>query len=57
MAELPARPKLGDYGLANHRGHLTHTYRPANPAAFDIKSTVLNELRDKQFDWTETKPT
>jgi len=37
MAELPERPKLGDYGLANQRGHLTHTFRPANPAAFDIK--------------------
>jgi len=54
MAELPARPMLGDYGLANHRSHLTHTFRPANPAAFDIKSTVLNGLRDKQFDGTET---
>jgi len=54
MAEAPARPKLGDYGLANHHGHLTHTFRPANPTAFDIKSTVLNGLRDKQFDATET---
>jgi len=53
MGEPPARPKLGDYGLANHRGHLTHTFRPANPAAFDIKSIVLNRLRDKQFDGTE----
>jgi len=34
MAELPARPKLGDYGLANHCSHLTHTFWPANPAAF-----------------------
>ncbi len=41
------RPKLGDYGLATHRGQLTHTFRLANPAAFDIKSTVLNGLRDK----------
>jgi len=54
MVEPAARPKLGDYGLANHRGHLTHTFRPANPAAFDIESTVLNGLRDKQFDGTET---
>jgi len=54
MAELPARPKVGDYGLANHCGHLTHTFRPANRAAFDIKSTLLNGLRDKQFDGTET---
>jgi len=53
MRERPARPKLGDYGLANQRGHLTHTFRPANPAAFDIKITVLNGLRDKQFDGTE----
>jgi len=54
MTELPARPTLGDYGLANHRGHLTHTFWHANPAAFDIKSTVLNGLRDKQFDGIET---
>jgi len=53
MGEPPTRPKLGDYGLANHLGHLTHTFRPANPAAFDIKSTVLNGLREKQFDGTE----
>jgi len=53
MGEPPTRPKLGDYVLANHRGHQTHTFRPANPAAFDIKSTVLNGLRDKQFDGTE----
>jgi len=39
--------------LANHRGHLTHTFRPTNPAAFDIKSIMLNGLRDKQFDGTE----
>jgi len=54
MAEPPARPKLGDYGLANHRGHLTHTFRPVNPSSFDIQSTVLNGLRDKQFDGTKT---
>ena len=53
MGEPATRPKLGDYGLGNHRGHLTHTFRPANPAAFDIKSTVLNGLRDKQYDGTE----
>ena len=53
IGDAPARPKLGDYGLATHRGQLTHTFRPANPAAFDIKSTVLNGLRDKQFDGTE----
>jgi len=46
MGKPPARPMLGDYGLANHRGHLTHTIRRANPAAFDSKSTVLNGLRD-----------
>jgi len=53
MGDPLPRPKLGDYGLATHRGPLTHTFRPANPAAFDIKSTVLNGLRDKQFDGTE----
>ena len=53
MGDLVQRPKLGDYGLSNHRGHLTHTFRPANPAAFDIKSIVLNGLRDRQYDGTE----
>jgi len=53
MGDAAPRPKLGDYGLATHRGQLTHTFRPANPTAFDIKSTVLNGLRDKQFDGTE----
>jgi len=52
MGDPAPRLKLGDYGLATHRGQLTHTFRPANPAAFDIKSTVLNGLRDKQFDGT-----
>jgi hypothetical protein len=50
---VPPRPKLGDYGLATHRGQLTHTFQPANPVAFDMKTTVLNGLRDKQFDGTE----
>jgi hypothetical protein len=27
---VPLRPKLGDYGLATHRGQLTHTFQPAN---------------------------
>jgi len=55
MGDPAPRPKLQDYGLATHRGQLRHTFRPANPAAFDIKSTVLNGLRDKQFDGTEAK--
>jgi len=54
MGEPPARPKSGDYGLANHHGHLTHTFRRANSVAFDIKSNVLNGLRDKQYDGTKT---
>jgi len=53
MGDPAPRPKLGDYGLATNRGQLTHTFWPANPAAFDIKSTVLNGLRDKQFDGTK----
>jgi len=39
-ADQPPRPKLGDYGLANHHGRLTHTFQPANPVAFDIKTSV-----------------
>ena len=50
---LPPRPKLGDYGLANHRGRLTHTFQPANPVAFDIKTSVQNGLKDRQYDGTE----
>jgi len=53
MGDALPRPKLGDYGLATHRVQLTHTFRSANPVAFDIKSTVLSGLRDKQFDGTE----
>ncbi|XP_039688632.1 uncharacterized protein [Medicago truncatula] len=49
-----ARPKLGDYGLANHRGRLTHVFRPANPVTFDIKASVQNGLKERQFDGTET---
>ena len=49
----PPRPKLGDYGLANHRGRRTHTFQPANPVAFDIKTSVQNGLKDRQFDGTE----
>ena len=53
MRDPLPRPKLGDYGFATHRGQLTHTFWPANPAAFNIKSIVLNGLRDKKFDGTE----
>jgi hypothetical protein len=50
---LPERPKLGDYSLANNRGRLTHTFQPANPVAFDIKTSVQNGLKDRQYDGTE----
>jgi hypothetical protein len=43
----PERPKLGDYGLPNNRGRLTHTYQPTNPVAFDIKTFVQNGLKDR----------
>jgi hypothetical protein len=49
----PPRPKLGDYGLATHRGRLTHTFQPANPVAFDIKTSVQNGLKEKWFDETD----
>jgi len=48
------RTKLGDYGLATNRGRLTHVFRPANPVAFDIKASVQNGLKERQFDGTET---
>jgi len=53
MGDPAPIPKLGDYGLATHRGQLTHTFQLANLVAFDIKTTVLNGLRDKQYDGTE----
>lgn len=53
----PARPKLGDYGLANHRGRLTHTFQPANPVAFDIKTSVQNGLKERQYDGSEAMRT
>jgi len=43
MGDPAPRPKLGDYGLATHRGQLTHTFRPANPAAFDFLSSKVVE--------------
>ena len=49
------RPMLGDHGLSNNRGRLTHTFQPANLVAFDIKTIVLNGLRDKQFDGAECR--
>ncbi|XP_039688640.1 uncharacterized protein [Medicago truncatula] len=45
-----AWPKLGDYGLANHRGRLTHVFQPANPVAFDIKASELElKFLEKYF--------
>jgi len=54
MGDQQPRPKLGDYGLANHRCRLTHVFQPANPIAFDIKTYVLNGIRNKQFDGTDS---
>jgi len=49
-ANPPPRPKLSDYGLAANRGRLTHVFQPANSVAFDIKTSIQNHLKDKQFD-------
>lgn len=46
----PPRPMMGDYGLATNRGRLTHVFQPANPVAFDIKNSVLQGLREDQYD-------
>jgi len=54
MGDQLPRPKLGDYGLANHCCRLTHVFQAANPVAFDIKTSVLNGLMDKQFDGTDS---
>jgi len=51
----PARPMMGDYGLDANRGHLTHVFQPANPKAFDIKSSVQQNLKENQFDGRDDK--
>jgi len=51
----PPRPMMGDYGLDANRGHLTHVFQPANPVAFDIKSSVQQNLRENQFDGCDDK--
>jgi hypothetical protein len=53
----PPRPTLGEFGLATHRGRLTHTFQPANPVAFDIKTSVQNGLKERQFDETDLMST
>jgi len=50
----PPRPKLGDYSLANNRGCLTHVFQSTNHVAFDIKTSVQNGLKDRQFDGTDS---
>jgi len=49
----PPKPKLGDYALANNRGRLTLVFQPANPVAFDIKTSVQNGIKDRQFDGSD----
>jgi len=50
----PARPMMGDYGLAANRGHLTHVFQQANPVAFDIKTSVQQGLKENQYDGRDT---
>jgi hypothetical protein len=53
MGEPPPqqqRPMMGDYGLDANRGHLTHVFQSANPVAFDIKSSVQQNLKENQYD-------
>jgi len=49
----PPRPKMGDYGLAANCSRLTHVFQPANPVAFDIKTSIQNHLKDRQFDGSD----
>jgi len=49
------RPVMGDYGLYANRGHLTHVFQPANPVAFDIKSSVHQNFKEIQFDGRDDK--
>ena len=53
MGEPAPIPNLGDYGLANNRGRLTHTFQSTNPVAFDIKTSFQNGLKERQFDGTD----
>jgi len=52
-ADPPPEPRLGDYRLANPRGRLTHNFQPTTPVAFDIKTSVQNGLKERQFDGTD----
>jgi hypothetical protein len=47
--QQPPRPMMGDYGLDANRGHLTHVFQPAYPVAFDIKSSVQQNLKENQY--------
>jgi len=46
----PPRPMMGDYGLDANRWHLTYVFQPANLVAFDVKSSVQQNLKENQYD-------
>jgi len=51
----PPRPLMGDYGLTTYRGRLTHIFQPANPVAFDIKTSVQQGLNNNQYEGREAQ--
>jgi hypothetical protein len=58
MGEPPPqqqRPMMGDYGLDANHGHLTHVFQPANLVAFDIKSSVQQNLNENPYDGSDDR--
>jgi len=51
----PPRPLMGDYGLTTYHGCLTHIFQPANPVAFDIKTSVQQGLSNNQYEGREAQ--
>src|SRR4030065_1731888 len=46
----PPRRTLGDFGKRTNRGKITHEFQPLNPVSFDIKNSVLTNLKENAFD-------
>jgi len=40
---------LGDYGRLDNLDEITLGFQPANPVVFDIKNSVLVNLKNNQF--------
>jgi len=51
----PPRPLMGDYRSTTYQGRLTHIFQPANPVAFDIKTSVQQGLSNNQYEGREAQ--